>query len=69
MPAVTSVHNERRWIGSSLTSDEVGRGHTTSPDPGGGAGSASARTMGRSSQIHAGELKDHGATATPLTYL
>lgn len=38
MPAVTSVHNERRWIGGSLTSDEVGRGHTPSPDPGGGPG-------------------------------
>lgn len=67
MPAVTSVHNEGRWIGSSWVSDEVGRGHRPSPDQ--GHGSLSSRTMGRSSQIHAGDPRGRGAAATTLTLL
>lgn len=45
MPAVTSVHNEGRWIGSSWVSDEVGHGHRPSPDQ--GQGSLCSRTMGK----------------------
>lgn len=67
MPAVTSAHNEGRWIGSSRVSDEVGRGHRPSPDQ--GHGSLCSQTMGRSSQIHAGEPRGRGATVTPLTSL
>lgn len=67
MPAVTSVHNEGRWIGCSSVSDEVDRRHRPSPDQ--GQGSLCSRTMGRSSQIHAGEPHGHSTTVTPLTLL
>lgn len=65
MPAVTSVHNEGRWIGGSWVSDEVGRGHGPGPDQ--GRGSRCSPTMGRSSHIHAGEATwpRHHAEKTP----
>lgn len=67
MPAVTSVHNEGRWIGSSWVSDEVGSGHRPNLDQ--GQCSLCSRTMGRSSQIHAGQPRGCSTTVTPLTLL
>lgn len=58
MPAVTSVHNEGRWIGRCWVCDEVGPQAET-PAQSWGQAQLFSLTKGRSSKIHTNELRVH----------